>query len=83
MQGNPHNMVRYPDMPKAAFKDLCKFIQSGQSWMGSVKKLLKNGDYYWVNAFVTPVTDSQGQIFEYQSVRTLPNREVPLRFTKN
>ncbi|WP_028866752.1 methyl-accepting chemotaxis protein [Psychromonas hadalis] len=74
--GNPHNMVRHPDMPKAAFEDLWKFTQSGHSWMGPVKNSCKNGDYYWVNAFVTPIKDNHGKVFEYQSVRTLPDRDV-------
>ena len=76
MKGNPHNMVRHPDMPKAVFKDLWQYVQAGKSWMGPIKNSCKNGDYYWVNAFVTPIKDSQGKIFEYQSIRTLPKRET-------
>lgn len=82
LQGNAHNIVRHPDMPKAAFKDLWQFTQAGHSWMGPVKNSCKNGDYYWVNAFVTPIKDSQGKIFEYQSVRTLPERDVVDRATR-
>lgn len=81
LEGNPHNMVRHPDMPKAAFKDLWSFIQSGKSWMGPVKNKCKNGDYYWVNAFVTPIKDSSGKVNEFQSVRTFPEREVIDRAT--
>lgn len=81
MQGNPHNMVRHPDMPKAAFKDLWSTIQSGKSWMGPVKNKCKNGDYYWVNAFVTPIKDSTGKVTEYQSVRTTLEEEVKNRAT--
>ena len=76
LKGKPHNMVRHPDMPKAAFKDLWSFIQSGKSWMGPVKNRCKNGDYYWVNAFVTPIKDAAGKVYEYQSVRTCPSRIV-------
>lgn len=76
MQGHPHNMVRHPDMPKAAFKDLWQFIGSGKPWMGPVKNKCKNGDYYWVNAYVTPIKDGEGKVKEYQSVRTLPSREL-------
>lgn len=79
LQGKPHNMVRHPDMPKAAFKDLWQYAQSGQSWMGPVKNKCKNGDYYWVNAFITPIKNNQGKVIEYQSVRTLPDREVIVR----
>jgi PAS domain S-box-containing protein len=81
LKGNPHNMVRHPDMPKAAFKDLWSYIQSGNSWMGPVKNKCKNGDYYWVNAFITPIKDSSGKVNEYQSVRTSPDRKVVDRAT--
>jgi methyl-accepting chemotaxis protein len=79
MQDKPHNMVRHPDMPKAAFKDLWSFIQAGNSWMGPVKNKCRNGDYYWVNAFVTPIKDSSGKTYEYQSVRTRLDEEVKER----
>ncbi|TMM46457.1 methyl-accepting chemotaxis protein [Colwellia ponticola] len=73
---NPHNKVRHSDMPKAAFKDLWSTIKNGDSWMGPVKNHCKNGDYYWVNAFVTPIRDQSGNVFEYQSVRTVLDQEV-------
>ncbi|WP_010607544.1 methyl-accepting chemotaxis protein [Pseudoalteromonas maricaloris] len=76
MLGQPHNLVRNQDMPKAAFRNMWSTIQNGQSWMGPVKNLTKNGDYYWVNAFVTPIKDERGNIVEYQSVRTCPSPEV-------
>tara|TARA_R110002153_G_scaffold17835_2_gene62133 strand:- start:3137 stop:4684 length:1548 start_codon:yes stop_codon:yes gene_type:complete len=82
MVGNPHNMVRHSDMPKAAFADLWSFIQRGQSWMGPVKNECKNGDYYWVNAFVTPIKNGLGQVYEYQSVRTVLDRDVIARADK-
>ncbi|MCG6201288.1 methyl-accepting chemotaxis protein [Psychromonas antarctica] len=82
LQGHPHNMVRHQDMPKAAFKDLWQTIQSGQSWMGPVKNRCKNGDYYWVNAFITPIKDSRGEVYEYQSVRTYPDADVVTRATQ-
>ena len=76
LKGNPHNIVRHQDMPKQAFKDLWSFIQQGKSWMGPVKNRCKNGDYYWVNAYVTPIKDSKGKIQEYQSVRTKLDEDV-------
>ncbi len=79
MLAQPHNMVRHKDMPKAAFADLWSYIQSGKSWMGPVKNRCKNGDYYWVNAFVTPIKDANGQVYEYQSVRTVLEPEVKER----
>jgi len=76
---NPHNKVRHPDMPKAAFENLWSTIQQGNSWMGPVKNRCKNGDYYWVNAFVTPIRDKTGKVFEYQSVRTVLDEETKER----
>ncbi len=73
--GKAHNLVRHPDMPKAAFKQLWQTIQSGDSWMGLVKNARKDGGFYWVSALITPITDAAGNIIEYQSVRTKPKRE--------
>jgi len=82
LKNKPHNIVRHPDMPKTAFKDLWSTIKSGKSWMGPVKNLCKNGDYYWVNAFVTPIRNKNGEVFEYQSVRTYLNEKVKSRAEK-
>ena len=76
MIGKPHNIVRHMDMPKAAFTNLWQFIQKGDSWMGPVKNKCKDGGYYWVNAFVTPIKDDLGNIQEFQSVRTCPEDSV-------
>ncbi|WP_422128236.1 PAS domain-containing protein [Vibrio hannami] len=73
--GEAHNLVRHPDMPKAAFAQLWQYIQSGNSWMGLVKNKCKGDKHYWVNAFVTPIKNEKGEIIEYQSVRTKPEPE--------
>ncbi|RMH50309.1 MAG: PAS domain-containing protein [Zetaproteobacteria bacterium] len=70
--GRPHNIVRHPDMPAAAFADLWSTIQSGQEWNGIVKNRCKNGDYYWVDAQVTPSLGPGGEIVGYMSVRRKP-----------
>jgi aerotaxis receptor len=72
--GSAHNIVRHPDMPEAAFSGMWEKLKSGQPWQGLVKNRCKNGDYYWVDAYVTPVLD-KGQIIGYESVRTKPKRE--------
>lgn len=72
--GHSHNIVRHPDMPPAVFKDLWETIKSGRSWRGVVKNRCKNGDYYWVDAYVTPVYEND-RLVGYQSVRTKPTRE--------
>ncbi|MCY7295554.1 methyl-accepting chemotaxis protein [Alteromonas sp. a30] len=66
--GKNHNIVRHPDMPKAAFQDLWDRIKLGVPWRGAVKNRCKDGRYYWVDAFVTPIYD-EGKLVGYQSVR--------------
>lgn len=73
--GKNHNLVRHPDMPKAAFADLWQNLQQKKSWRGMVKNRCKDGRYYWVDAFVTPIYQ-QHQLVGYQSVRTAPSREL-------
>jgi len=72
--GKSHNVVRHPDMPPAAFEDLWQTVKAGRPWMGIVKNRCKNGDHYWVDAFVTPVFTGE-QVVGYQSVRVKPPRE--------
>jgi aerotaxis receptor len=71
--GSHHNIVRHPDMPKEAFADLWRVIKQGNPWRGLVKNRTKDGDYYWVEAFVTPLTEN-GRIVGYMSVRSTPAR---------
>ena len=79
LQGEHHNLVRHPDMPKQAFADMWCHLREGKSWMGPVKNRCKNGDHYWVSAFVTPIQDASGKVVEYQSVRTAPDDAVKQR----
>lgn len=70
MVGQNHNMVRHPDMPKQAFADMWDKLKARQSWRGAVKNRCKDGQYYWVDAFVTPVYENS-KLTGYQSVRTV------------
>ena len=71
--GEPHNIVRHPDMPVEAFADLWSSLKAGQPWTGAVKNRCKNGDYYWVLATATAIKEN-GQVVGYMSVRrTLPH----------
>ena len=74
LYGKNHNVVRHPEMPPAAFADLWTRVKDQQSWMGIVKNRCKNGDHYWVSAYVTPIIKN-GEIVEYQSVRSKPERD--------
>jgi len=70
MLGQPHNMVRHPNMPAAAFQDLWDTVRAGKEWNGFVKNRCKDGGYYWVNATVTPDIDSStGKTIGYMSAR--------------
>ncbi len=69
-----HNIVRHPDMPKAAFKDLWIQLEAGNHWRGMVKNICKDGRYYWVDAYVTPLYEN-GVVTGYQSVRVKPSNE--------
>ncbi len=67
--GQPHNIIRHPDMPKVAFMQMWKTIQANQSWHGLVKNLRKDGLYYWVDTFISPKYDTNGNINGYIAAR--------------
>lgn len=71
--GQPHNMIRHPDMPEEAFRDMWDTIQAGYPWSGLVKNRRKDGTFYWVQANVTPLMDGD-QPMGYMSVRTEADR---------
>jgi methyl-accepting chemotaxis protein len=71
--GQPHNLVRHPDMPAEAFDDLWRTLKAGKPWTGFVKNRRKNGDYYWVVANATPIYEN-GSCTGYMSVRSKPTR---------
>jgi aerotaxis receptor len=72
--GQPHNLIRHPDMPEEAFRDMWATIASGRPWSAPVKNRRKNGDFYWVMANATPLLEN-GQPVGYMSVRTEATRE--------
>ena len=74
LQGKNHNLIRHPDMPVEAFADLWDSMKANQHWMGIVKNRAKNGDHYWVDAYVTPVVEN-GETVGYESVRAKPTKE--------
>ncbi|EPR0412682.1 methyl-accepting chemotaxis protein [Enterobacter asburiae] len=74
LTGQPHNMVRHPDMPKAAFADMWYTLQQGEPWSGIVKNRRKNGDHYWVRANAVPMV-RRGQVTGYMSIRTKATAE--------
>ena len=72
--GQPHNIVRHPDMPPEAFADLWRTLQAGRPWVGMVKNRRKDGDHYWVMAHITPYYEGADHV-GYMSVRRRPSRD--------
>jgi PAS domain S-box-containing protein len=79
--GKPHNLVRHRDMPKAAFGDLWSKLNKNQPWRGIVKNRCKNGDFYWVDAYVTPLLEND-TVTGYQSVRVCPTNTCKQKASK-
>lgn len=80
--GQSHNIIRHPDMPRAAFEQMWQRLKAGRSWLGAVKNRCQNGDHYWVRAYAIPILDSNGQISELQSIRSELEPEVQVRAEK-
>jgi aerotaxis receptor len=72
--GQPHSLLRHPDMPRAAFEQMWKTIQAGQIWEGYVKNLRKDGKFYWVIVNIVPKIDEDGEIVGYIASRKVPQR---------
>lgn len=71
--GQPHSIIRHPDMPRTIFRLFWEYLQRGEEVFAYVKNICKNGDYYWVLAHATPSFDRDGQVIGYHSNRRRPN----------
>ena len=74
--GQPHSLIRHPEMPRCIFGLLWDTIQDGREIFAYVINRCKNGDHYWVQAHVTPSRDSAGSIIGYHSNRRVPDRTI-------
>ncbi|HWA46147.1 MAG TPA: PAS domain-containing protein [Hypericibacter adhaerens] len=74
--GQPHSLIRHPDMPRCVFKLLWDTIQARKEIFAYVKNMTKTGDHYWVLAHVTPSLGASGEILGYHSSRRLPERRI-------
>ncbi len=74
--GQPHSIIRHPDMPRAVFKLLWDMLFEGQEVFAYVKNMARSGDHYWVFAHVTPSYDAQGRLVAFHSNRRVPRRSV-------
>jgi aerotaxis receptor len=75
LMGKPHNIIRHPDMPRAAFARMWKTISSGQVWNGLVKNLRKDGLYYWVETEILPIKNDNQEVTGYIAVRRSASRK--------
>ena len=73
--GQPHSILRHPDMPKAGFEGMWKLIKAGKVWDGYVKNLRKDGKYYWVDVHIVPKKDENGTIIGYIASRKVTDRK--------
>ncbi|PMR75388.1 methyl-accepting chemotaxis protein [Billgrantia endophytica] len=74
LYGEPHNLVRHPDIPESVFADLWATLKRGRPWSGVLKNRRKNGDHYWVRANVTPLREGD-RVIGYASIRVKPSEE--------
>jgi len=79
--GKAHNIVRHPDMPSSAFKDVWDTIQNNKQWIGVVKNLRKDRGFYWVQAIISGVYKN-GELVEYKSLRTPISCEEKLKYQR-
>lgn len=76
IMGQPHNIIRHPDMPKAVFKLLWETLKKQDEFFGVVKNICSDGSFYWVLANITPSFDANGKVIGYFSVRRKPKKEL-------
>ncbi|MFC0239602.1 PAS domain-containing protein [Rhodopseudomonas telluris] len=76
LMGQPHSIVRHPDMPRCVFKLLWDTLAEGREIFAYVKNMTRAGDYYWVFAHVTPSFDAAGRVIGYHSNRRVPERRI-------
>lgn len=77
--GQPHSIIRHPDMPRAIFKLLWDTLLKGEEIFAYVKNITKNGDHYWVLAHVTPSFGLNREIVGFHSNRRVPERSAIAR----
>jgi aerotaxis receptor len=73
--GQPHSIVRHPDMPRGTFIKMWDTIKSGQVFNGIIKNMRKDGKYYWINLEILPIKEEDGSISNYMSVARAPSRK--------
>lgn len=73
--GQPHNIIRHPDMPKAVFAKMWETLKGGQAWNGLVKNMRKDGLFYWVDTEILPIKNDDEEITGYIAARKAASRK--------
>ncbi len=76
LMGQPHSIVRHPDMPHCCFKNMWETIRKKETWKGYVKNLRKDGAYYWVVVYVSPKLDENGETIGFIAARKIPEERT-------
>ena len=74
--GQPHSIIRNPNMPRCIFKHLWDHLKGGREIFAYVVNRCKHGDHYWVLAHVTPSYDGSGNINGYHSTPRVPDKTI-------
>jgi PAS domain S-box-containing protein len=76
LMGQPHNIIRHPEMPRCVFKLLWDTPAAREEVFAYVLNLAADGAHYWVFTHVTPTYDRSGQVIGYHSNRRCPDRQA-------
>ena len=80
--GQPHSIIRHPDMPREVFREMWQTIKNNQKWRGFIKNLRKDGRYYWTEAFIEPFFDENGNKIGYIAARKPVGEKDKVEFSK-
>ena len=80
--GQPHSIIRHPDMPREVFREMWQTIKNNQKWRGFIKNLRKDGRYYWTEAFIEPFFDENGNKIGYMAARKPVGEKDKIEFSK-
>lgn len=81
LMGRPHSLMRHPDTPALVYQVMWSHLKNGRAWMGLMKNRCKNGDYFWIDSYCTPVTEN-GEVVGFEFVRSCPTRTNVVRARK-
>lgn len=80
--GEPHSIIRHPDMPRAVYYLMWQQLKSKKEIFAYVKNMAKSGNFYWVYAHVSPTLDSNGEIIGYHSSRRSVDKDKIEKISK-